>query len=113
MFFIGLISFADPENFQRGGGQKDNSVQTPHDPPLDPCMDYTVIKNVKWEKGERTHPDSVWNDTTNLTGVLNESYYKFGNWYTDSFYFQFAKDNNLLFYETSAKESANLEKVYS
>lgn len=30
-------------------------------PPLDPCMDYTVIKNVKWEKGEITHPDSVWN----------------------------------------------------
>lgn len=31
--------------------------------------------------------------------------------YTDSLYFQFAKDNSLLFYETSAKESANLEKV--
>lgn len=76
-------------------------------------MDYTVIKNVKWEKGERTPPDSVWNDSTNLTGVLNESYYKFDNWYTDSSYFQFAKDNSLLFYETSAKESANLEKVYS
>ena len=27
------------------------------------------------------------------------------------FYFQFAKENNLLFYETSAKDSANLEKV--
>lgn len=26
-------------------------------------------------------------------------------------YFQFAKENNLLFYETSAKDSANLEKV--
>lgn len=37
--------------------------------------------------------------------------YKFDNWYTDTLYFQFAKDNSLLFYETSAKESANLEKV--
>lgn len=44
------------KNFKVGGGRgsKDNSVQTPHDPthlPLNPCMDYTVIKNVKREKG--------------------------------------------------------------
>lgn len=44
---------------------------------------------------------------------MKASKYKFDNWYiyTDSLYFQFAKDNSLLFYETSAKESANLEKV--
>lgn len=77
-------------------------------------MDYTVIKNVKREKGGITHPDSVYNESTNLTQVcwMKASEYNFDNGiYTVSLYFQFAKDNSLLFYETSAKESANLEKV--
>lgn len=66
IIFIGLITRADLKKISGGGGgsrgSKDNSVQTPHDPthlPLNPCMDYTVIKNVKREKGGITPPDSV------------------------------------------------------
>lgn len=45
---------------------------------------------------------------------MKASEYNFDNGiYTVSLYFQFAKDNSLLFYETSAKESANLEKVFN
>lgn len=64
IIFIGLITRADLKKISKGGGAgvKRYSVQTPHDPthlPLNPCMDYTVIKNVKREKGGITHPDSV------------------------------------------------------
>lgn len=41
---------------------------------LDLCMDYIVIKNVKWEKGEIIYLDSVWNKKNVNLGVLNESY---------------------------------------
>lgn len=45
IIFIGLITRADLKKISRGRGEDPTHL------PLNPCMDYTVIKNVK-RKGE-------------------------------------------------------------